>query len=65
MAGATIGLVDKTYTADAAVGLVADGTTNTNHVTLTQFPYMPMPAGGYQSTPGTGGWGGDGPQFAS
>jgi Domain of unknown function (DUF4331) len=59
VAGATIGLVDKTYTADAAVGLVADGTTNDNTPYgapfLGSFPYLSNPNSGFTSRPGTPG----------
>jgi Domain of unknown function (DUF4331) len=53
VAGATIPLVDATFTPDAAAGLLTDGTSNTNLALLPTFPYMPDPAGGFQSTPGT------------
>ena len=59
VAGATIGLVDKTYTADAAVGLVADGTKpdNTPYGApyLPSFPYLSNPNNGFTSMPGTPG----------
>jgi hypothetical protein len=53
VAGATIPLVDTTYTPDAAAGALTDGTTNTNLPLTTTFPYLADPAGGYQSRPGT------------
>jgi hypothetical protein len=53
IAGATIPLVDPTFTPDAAASLLTDGTSNTNLPLLTSFPYMPDPAGGFQSMPGT------------
>jgi hypothetical protein len=53
VAGATIPLVDPTYTADAAAGVLVDGTSNTNAALLGSFPYLGTPAGGYQTTPGT------------
>jgi hypothetical protein len=53
VAGATIPLVDKTFTPDGAAGLIQDGTSNTNAPVMSKFPYMPTPAGGQQSTPGT------------
>ncbi len=37
-----------------AAAQVTDGTTNTNSPLLDTFPYVGTPAGGYQSTPGTG-----------
>ena len=52
VAGATIPLVDPGFTPDAAAGLLRDGTSNTNLPLLTHFPYMPNPAGGFQSSPG-------------
>ena len=53
VAGATIGLVDPSYKADPAAGLLVDGTSNTNSPLLPHFPYLGTPAGGYQSLPGT------------
>jgi hypothetical protein len=53
IAGATIPLVDPSFTPDGAAALLTDGTTNTNPPLLAKFPYMGTPAGGYQSTPGT------------
>jgi hypothetical protein len=53
VAGATIPLVDASFTPDAAAAVLADGTSNTNLALLQGFPYMPDPAGGFQSTPGT------------
>ena len=53
VAGATIGLVDPSYTADGAAGVLVDGTSNTNSPLLSHFPYLGTPAGGYQSLPGT------------
>ena len=60
VAGATIGLVDKTYTADAAAGALNDGTTNDNtpygtphpQPFLTSFPYLSNPNSGFTSAPG-------------
>ncbi|WP_028785774.1 DUF4331 domain-containing protein [Terracoccus sp. 273MFTsu3.1] len=52
IAGATIPLVDPGFTPDAAAALLQDGTSNTNLAVLPTFPYMPDPAGGYQSSPG-------------
>ena len=53
VAGATIPLVDPTFTPDGAAGVLTDGTTNTNAPFLSAFPYLGHPAGGYQSKPGT------------
>ena len=53
VAGLTIPLVDPSYTVDDAVGLVSDGTTNTNAGVTGTFPYLGLPGGGYQTEPGT------------
>jgi hypothetical protein len=53
VAGLTIPLVDPSYTVDGAVGVVADGTTNTNAAATESFPYLGLPGGGYQTEPGT------------
>jgi hypothetical protein len=53
VAGATIPLVDQTFTPDAAATAVTDGTSNTNPPYLDTFPYLGTPGGGYQSIPGT------------
>ncbi len=53
IAGATIPLVDRSYTPDAAAGALTDGTHNTNAPYLKHFPYLGTPAGGFQTTPGT------------
>ncbi|MBC7558855.1 MAG: DUF4331 domain-containing protein [Dermatophilaceae bacterium] len=53
VAGATIALVDPSYTADGAAAVLVDGTSNTNSPLLKHFPYLGTPAGGYQSLPGT------------
>ncbi|MGH8859913.1 MAG: DUF4331 domain-containing protein [Jatrophihabitantaceae bacterium] len=53
IAGATIPLVDPSYTPDGAAAGLVDGTSNTNLPLLDHFPYMGTPAGGYQSKPGT------------
>ena len=53
IAGATIPLVDPSYTPDGAASAVTDGTTNTNAPLLTTFPYLGLPGGGYQTVPGT------------
>lgn len=55
VAGATIPLVDPSFTPDAASAGLTDGTTNTNPPYLDTFPYLGTPAGGYQTTPGTPG----------
>ena len=55
VAGATIPLVDPSFTPDGAAALLTDGVgKNTNQPFLDHFPYMGTPAGGSQSTPGTG-----------
>jgi Domain of unknown function (DUF4331) len=53
VAGATIPLVDPSYTPDAAAAKLTDGTKNTNPHYLDHFPYLGTPAGGYQTKPGT------------
>jgi hypothetical protein len=53
IAGATIPLVDKSFTPDDAAAQLTDGTKNTNSPLLAHFPYLGTPAGGYQTTPGT------------
>jgi uncharacterized protein DUF4331 len=55
VAGATIPLVDPSYTADGAAAVLTDGTSNTNSPYLDAFPYLGTPDGGYQTMPGTGG----------
>jgi len=52
VAGVTIPLVDPSFTPDGAAGAIKDGTSNTNSDYLTWFPYLGVPAGGYQTTPG-------------
>jgi hypothetical protein len=52
VAGATIPLVDKSFTPDAAAAVLTDGTSNTNPPYLAAFPYLGTPGGGYQSKPG-------------
>ncbi|MEP6854458.1 MAG: DUF4331 family protein, partial [Pedococcus sp.] len=52
VAGATIPLVDPSYTPDGASGGLNDGTSNTNLPYLDTFPYLGDPAGGYQTKPG-------------
>jgi len=53
LAGLTIPLVDPSFTPDAAVGAIKDGTSNTNTATTGSFPYLGNPGGGYQTVPGT------------
>ena len=53
IAGATIPLVDPSYTPDGAASAITDGTTNTNAPLLKTFPYLGLPGGGYQTVPGT------------
>ena len=54
IAGLTIPLVDPSYTPDAVVGQVADGTSpRLNTPTTSTFPYLGLPGGGYQTKPGT------------
>jgi hypothetical protein len=51
IAGATIPLVDPSFTPDANAAKLTDGTTNTNPPYLNSFPYLGTPAGGYQTKP--------------
>jgi hypothetical protein len=51
IAGATIPLVDKSFTPDAAAGLLTDGLDPTSTRYLTAFPYLGTPQGGYQTAP--------------
>ena len=51
LAGATIPLVDPTFTPDAVIPAVTDDTTNTNSAYLNRFPYLGTPAGGFQTIP--------------
>ncbi|SDS08246.1 protein of unknown function [Nocardioides scoriae] len=53
IAGATIPLVDPSYTPDDAAAALTDGTSNTNSPLLDHFPYLGLPGGGYQTVPGT------------
>jgi hypothetical protein len=55
IAGATIPLVDPSYTPDGAVSVLRDGTGNDNPAYLDTFPFLGTPNGGYQTTPGTSG----------
>jgi len=56
VAGATIPLVDPTYTADGAAAVLVDGTTNDNTPygapLLASFPYLSNPNSGYATVPG-------------
>jgi hypothetical protein len=52
VAGLTIPLVDPSYTPDGAASAVKDGTENTNAALLASVPYLGLPGGGYQTTPG-------------
>jgi hypothetical protein len=47
LAGATIPLVDKTFTPDAAVADVSDGLTGSGLALLPSFPYLGTPYSGY------------------
>jgi hypothetical protein len=51
IAGATIPLVDPSFTPDGAAAQLNDGTTNTNSPYLSSFPYLGTPAGGFQTKP--------------
>jgi hypothetical protein len=52
VAGATIPLVDKTFTADGAASLVTDGVTPPGNVSyLDVFPYLDHPVSGYDVKP--------------
>jgi Domain of unknown function (DUF4331) len=53
LAGATIPLVDKTFTPDAAIADVSDGVTGAGLTLLPSFPYLGTPYSGYSVTPGT------------
>ena len=53
IAGATIPLVDPSYTPDGAASAITDGTSNSNAKLLGSFPYLGLPGGGYQTVPGT------------
>jgi len=61
VAGATIPLVDPSFTPDAAAGLLNDGTSNDNTPygapLLPAFPYLSNPNSGYTSAPGQPGGG--------
>jgi hypothetical protein len=53
LAGATIPLVDKTFTPDAAIADVSDGVTGSGLTLLSSFPYLGTPYSGYSVTPGS------------
>jgi Domain of unknown function (DUF4331) len=53
IAGATIPLVDPSFKPDAVAAQLNDGTKQTNLAIKKTFPYMPAPASGFRSTPGT------------
>ena len=51
IAGATIPLVDNTFTPDGAASLLTDGLDQNSSSYLSQFPYLGTPQGGYQTAP--------------
>jgi hypothetical protein len=51
IAGATIPLVDKSFTPDPAASLLTDGLDQSSTRYLSQFPYLGTPQGGYQTAP--------------
>ncbi|MGH9076159.1 MAG: DUF4331 domain-containing protein [Acidimicrobiales bacterium] len=53
VAGATIPLVDKTFTPDKAVALVSQGVTATPRAYKAAFPYLADPHGGFNNPPST------------
>jgi hypothetical protein len=53
VAGATIPLVDNTYTADSNVSLVTQGVTASPRSYQSTFPYLADPHGGFSNPPGT------------
>jgi hypothetical protein len=50
IAGATYPLVDGTFTADGAAGLITDGSISPQHL-LDHFPYVGVPISGYDYKP--------------
>ncbi|MGC2486079.1 MAG: DUF4331 domain-containing protein [Acidimicrobiales bacterium] len=52
VAGATLPLVDPTFTPDAAIADVSDGVTGDGLTLLSSFPYLGTPYSGYSVTPG-------------
>lgn len=53
LAGATIALVDKTYTVDAVVSAVTDGAPSEPSCFQATFPYLADPHDGYNNPAGT------------
>lgn len=53
VAGAILPLVDKTYTADAAVAVVNQGVTPNPRAYQSSFPYLADPHGGFTNPPST------------
>ncbi|GAB2768230.1 DUF4331 domain-containing protein [Nocardioides salsibiostraticola] len=53
IAGATIPLVDPSYTPDDAAGALTDGTSYTDSPFLGSFPYMGLPSSGLEIIPPT------------
>jgi len=51
IAGATYPLVHPSYTPDGAASLLTDGLTSTSTRYQANFPYLGVPAGGYQTEP--------------
>jgi hypothetical protein len=51
IAGATIPLVDPSYTPDGAASVITDGLTDADTTYLSTFPYLGTPQGGYQTSP--------------
>jgi Domain of unknown function (DUF4331) len=51
IAGATIPLVDSSFTPDKAASLLTDGLDQTATRYLPEFPYLGTPQGGYQTAP--------------
>jgi hypothetical protein len=51
IAGATVPLVDSSYTPDGAASLVTDGLDESSTRYLSTFPYLGTPQGGYQTAP--------------
>ncbi len=51
IAGATYPLVHPSYKPDAAASLLTDGLTSTSTTYQDHFPYLGVPAGGYQTKP--------------
>ena len=48
LAGATLPLVDKSFKADGAVGVVSDGLDGSDEAYLSEFPYLGVPTSGYE-----------------